>query len=59
MPGIETMFLATSIKWSYLSSTIVKEAARYGSNISKFVTPNVESAIHAKVEQLRAEGKTI
>ncbi len=53
MPGIETMFLATSIKWSYLSSTIVKEAARYGSNISKFVTPNVENAIHAKVEQLR------
>ena len=57
MPGIETMFLATSIKWSYLSSPIVKEAARYGSNISKFVTPNVENAIHAKVEQLRAEGK--
>ena len=54
---VETMFLATSIKWSYLSSTIVKEAARYGSNISKFVTPNVENAIHAKVEQLRAEGK--
>ena len=53
----QTMFLATSIKWSYLSSTIVKEAARYGSNISKFVTPNVENAIHAKVEQLRAEGK--
>ena len=50
MPGIETMFLATSI---------VKEAARYGSNISKFVTPNVENAIHAKVEQLRAEGKTL
>ena len=59
MPGIETMFLATSIKWSYLSSTIVKEAARYGSNISKFVTPNVENAIHAKVEQLRAEGNTL
>jgi pantetheine-phosphate adenylyltransferase len=36
MPGIETMFLATSIKWSYLSSTIVKEAARYGGSISKF-----------------------
>ena len=57
MPVIETMFLATSINWSYLSSTIVKEAAHYGSNISKFVTPNVENAIHAKVEQLRAEGK--
>ena len=45
MPGIETMFLATSIKWSYLSSTIVKEAAYYGSDISKFVTPNVEKAV--------------
>ena len=43
MPGIETMFLATSIKWSYLSSTIVKEAARYGSSISKFVTPECGS----------------
>ena len=28
MPGIETMFLATSIKWSYLSSTIVKSMRR-------------------------------
>ena len=26
-PGIETVFLATAIKWSYLSSTIVREAA--------------------------------
>ena len=57
MPGIETMFLATSIKWSYLSSTIVKEAARYGRKSAYNSTPNVENAIHAKVEQLRAEGK--
>ena len=53
MPGIETMFLATSIKWSYLSSTIVKEAAYYGSDISKFVTPNVEKAVNEKYAQLR------
>lgn len=57
MPGIETMFLATSIKWSYLSSTIVKEAARYGSSISKFVTPNVEEAVNRKMDELRSEGK--
>ena len=57
MPGIETMFLATSIKWSYLSSTIVKEAARYGSNISKFVTPNVEAAVERKMNALREAGK--
>ena len=57
MPGIETMFLATSIKWSYLSSTIVKEAARYGSNISKFVTPNVEAAVEQKMAAIRAKGE--
>ncbi|MBQ7858804.1 MAG: pantetheine-phosphate adenylyltransferase [Faecalibacterium sp.] len=53
MPGIDTMFLATSIRWSYLSSTIVKEAARYGSDISKFVTPNVEAAVKEKFAQLQ------
>ncbi len=51
MPGIDTMFFATSIKWSYLSSTIVKEAARYGSDVSKFVTPNVERALHGKYRE--------
>ena len=56
MPGIETMFLATSIKWSYLSSTIVKEAAYYGSDISKFVTPNVEKAVNEKYALIR-QGK--
>jgi pantetheine-phosphate adenylyltransferase len=58
MPGIETMFLATSIKWSYLSSTIVKEAARYGSDISKFVTPNVEQAVKRKFAQMYPETQT-
>ena len=43
MPGIETMFLATSIKWSYLSSTIVREAAHYGQDVSRFVPRNVET----------------
>ena len=57
MPGIETMFLATSIKWSYLSSTIVKEAARYGSDIGKFVTPNVEKAVSEKFAQRRQQAQ--
>lgn len=53
MPGIETMFLATSIKWSYLSSTVVREAARYGADVSKFVTPNVEAALKGKYAALQ------
>ncbi|MDD6320998.1 MAG: pantetheine-phosphate adenylyltransferase [Oscillospiraceae bacterium] len=53
MPGIETVFLATSIEWSYLSSTIVREAAHYHQDVSKFVTPNVEKALDKKI----GEGK--
>ena len=49
-PGIETVFLATAIKWSYLSSTIVREAAHYGQDVSKFVPPHVETALIAKRE---------
>ena len=56
---IEAMFLATSIKWSYLSSTIVKEAARYGSSISKFVTPNVEAAVEQKMAELHSRGENV
>ena len=33
LPGIETVFLATSLQWSYLSSTIVKEAAHYRQDV--------------------------
>ena len=51
MPGIETVFLATSIRWSYLSSTTVREAAHYGADVSKFVPPNVAAALRAKREQ--------
>ena len=48
MPEIETVFLATAIKWSYLSSTIVREAAHYGQDVSRFVPRNVEKALIAK-----------
>ena len=48
MPEIETVFLATAIKWSYLSSTIVREAAHYGQDVSRFVPANVEKALVAK-----------
>ena len=53
LPGIETVFLATSIKWSYLSSTVVREAAHYGHDVSKFVTPNVEAALLKKQAEHR------
>lgn len=55
MPDIDTMFFVTSIEWSYLSSSIVREVAYYGSDISKFVTPNVEQALKEKYAAVAAE----
>ena len=34
-PGIDTVFLTTSLKYAYLSSSIVKEMAMYGGDIKK------------------------
>ena len=38
---LETIFLTTNSKYMYLSSSIVKEIARYGGDISDFVPPAV------------------
>lgn len=47
-PNIETMFLTTGLQYAYLSSTIVKEMASYGADVSKFVTPEVAARIRQK-----------
>ena len=47
-PGIETIFLTTNLKYSYLSSTIVKEFDSYGGDISKFVPEQFIDRIYAK-----------
>ena len=45
---IETIFLTTNLKYSYLSSTIVKEFASYGGDISKFVPEEFINKIYDK-----------
>ncbi len=50
--NIETLFLTTSLEYSYLSSTVVKEFARYGADISKFVPKTVADRIYAKIGSL-------
>lgn len=46
--GVDTIFLTTSLKYAYLSSSTVKEVASYGGNISKFVPPYVEKLTYEK-----------
>lgn len=52
-PEIDSVFLTTSLKYSYLSSTIVKEFASYGGDISKFVPQEIIPLIMAKFEKIR------
>lgn len=47
-PDIETIFLVTNLKYSYLSSSTVKEIARYSGDISQFVDPVVEKRVKEK-----------
>ncbi|MCQ2507925.1 MAG: pantetheine-phosphate adenylyltransferase [Dorea sp.] len=46
---IETVFLITNLEYSYLSSSIVKEVASFGGDISAFVTPEVRELIEEKM----------
>lgn len=52
-PRVETMFLTTSIEYSYLSSTIVKEIAVFGGDISQFVPEIVEVELLKKMNVKR------
>lgn len=44
-PGLETIFLAPSEEFSYISSTLVRQIASYGGDISKFVHPSIAKAL--------------
>ncbi len=51
-PDIATIFLMTHEKYTYLNSTIVKEIARFGGNISFFVPLIVEQKLKEKLVQI-------
>ena len=46
--GVDTVFLTTSLKYAYLSSSTVREVASYGGDIAKFVPPLVEKLTYEK-----------
>ncbi|MEA3544673.1 MAG: pantetheine-phosphate adenylyltransferase [Thermodesulfobacteriota bacterium] len=51
---VETLFMMTSPKFAYLSSSIVKEVGRLGGDISKFVPPLVKEELMKKFGQHRS-----
>ena len=49
---IDTVFLMPSGRYTYLNSTIVREVAGLGGDVSKFVAPPVEKALKEKFKNL-------
>ena len=48
-PEVDTIFLTTSVEYSYLSSSIVKEIASYGGDISQFVPEEIVDDVYNKL----------
>ncbi|MGB0964925.1 MAG: pantetheine-phosphate adenylyltransferase [Litorivicinus sp.] len=44
-PELDSLFLTPVERFSYISSTLVREVARLGGDIDQFVTPNVAQAL--------------
>ncbi len=55
-PGVETIFLMTSDKWSFLSSSLVKEVALLGGCVKNLVPPLVEEYLKRKREERKRNG---
>ncbi|CCQ96598.1 phosphopantetheine adenylyltransferase [[Clostridium] ultunense Esp] len=50
-PSIETFFMMTNTQYSFLSSSIVKEIAKYGAPVGDLVPKVVEEALRLKFQQ--------
>ncbi|MBK8978203.1 MAG: pantetheine-phosphate adenylyltransferase [Planctomycetes bacterium] len=46
---VETVFVMPSHRFSFLSSSLIKDIVRYGGDVSSFVTPRVEDALRRKL----------
>ena len=52
-PALETIFLTASGKYTFLSSSVVREMARYGADLTGLVPDEIKSDIESKAKQWR------
>ena len=50
-PEVETLFLTPAEQYTFISSTIVREVAKFGGKVSSFVHPIIEARMKAKVAE--------
>jgi pantetheine-phosphate adenylyltransferase len=53
--GVETAFVSTNPQYSFLSSSIVKEVAQYGGDVSTLVPDIVNQALQARYQASQSE----
>ena len=51
LAGVETLFMPTSPNWSFLSSSLVKEVAQLGGDVSGLAPPHVRAALDDRLEE--------
>ena len=55
-PNVDTMVLPSHEKYTYLSSTVVKEMVRYGVELSDFLPREIIQDVKKKTEESRRDG---
>lgn len=56
-PGIETVFLMAKEEFSHLSSSLVRQIALLGGDLSKFLPPEINEALKRRAKELRDNHK--
>lgn len=54
LAGVETLFMPANPQYSFLSSSLVKEVAQYGGDVSTLVPPHVEQGLRDKYKSRHA-----
>ncbi|HBT96927.1 MAG TPA: pantetheine-phosphate adenylyltransferase [Desulfobulbaceae bacterium] len=49
---IDTVFLMPGLRWVFISSTIIRDVARHGGDVSELVPPHVAMALKQKFDRL-------
>jgi len=47
-PEVETLFLTPAEQYTFISATMVREVAKFGADVSKFVSPSVAARLQQK-----------
>jgi pantetheine-phosphate adenylyltransferase len=53
LTGVDTLFMPTSPEFSFLSSSLVKQVATYGGDVSAHLSPEVNAALLARLAEQR------